>query len=220
MNLKNIFGAKVKKIEVTQKSLEVVQGDYNSIQQELSEKNTQKQQLAQALNVISASLVISPNDKTATAQKKKAEEKIAELNKEIEKLNEMAQKTQGELSQARREHLNAKGEKFAQEQVEFAVSGKLQRKLEVLTSQLSKELPKGRTTKWIDWSRAYGLPVESYETPYSGTQYKERKEDVPFFKEKIAEIDSLAEQKAEELIAKVEKTIYDALEAEGIKLNK
>ncbi|MED4409024.1 hypothetical protein P5609_001365 [Bacillus licheniformis] len=219
MKLIDILTKNVKNAESTEKVVQKAQNEMNAIQAEISEKNKQKQQLQQAMNVIFASLVIDPDDKNALTQKKKADNKISELDKELEKLTEKAKKAQEALTQAQKDNNTSKGEVFKQEYIQGVTLGSFKLKLEHLPERMNRKFPSYSYKNWVDWSKAYGLPVQSVVTP-AGVRLEERRENVPFLKEQQREAEAIGIRKAEELIAKVEKAIEEILAEEGIELNK
>ena len=218
MKLTDVFAKSKKTVETTGKALEKAQEELNNIKAEIAEKQKQKQQIQQAMNVISAHLVIDPTDKNATTQKNKAESKIAEIDKEIIKLNEKAQKAQEALTKAQKEHNTSKGELFKQEYTKRMTAYHFKNELEKMNEALEKKLPNYPHSDWVDWSRAYGLPVQSYSTPFGKVNFRELPENVPFLREQRQEAEAVSKEKAKEIISKVEQLIEELLEAEGIEL--
>ncbi|KZR56960.1 hypothetical protein [Pseudobacillus badius] len=220
MKLTDIFTKSQKTVETTGKVLEKAQEELNKVQAEVAEKQMQKQQIQQAMNVISAHLVIDPTDKNATAQKNKAESKVAEIDKEIVKLNEKAQKAQVALTKAQKEYSTSKGEVFKQEHTKAMVAYRFNNELDKMLKAIESKLPNYPHSDWVEWSRAYGLPVQSYSTPSGSVAFRELAENVPFLREQRQDAEAVSGEKAKELISKVEKFIEELLETEGIELKK
>lgn len=218
MKLTDVFAKSQKTVETTGKALEKAQEELNKVKAEIAEKQKQKQQIQQAMNVISAHLVIDPTDKNATAQKNKAESKIAEIDKEIIKLNEKAQKAQVALTKAQKEHNTSKGELFKQEYIKAMTAYHFNNELGKMIKAIESKLPNYPHSDWVDWSRAYGLPVQSYTTPFGKVTFRELPENVPFLREQRQDAEAFSKEKAKEIISKVEKLIEELLEAEGIEL--
>ncbi|MED4342833.1 hypothetical protein [Bacillus licheniformis] len=226
MKLLDIFKKNVKSVEETEKNLQATREELAKVQQEIAEKNTQKGQLAQAIPVVSASLVIDPKDAEAKKKKEQAEKKIQEITKEVEALSQKQTELQAQVSEAQKAVGQSKGEVFKQEHVRSQTASKV---VEKLKSELGGvKLPASPKNGWINWAEAYGYPVkeERIYSPLYGTYMNSTRKEVvnsdkvvPVLREHKAEVTSVSEKKADEIAFKVMEYAKKLLKEEGIELD-
>lgn len=226
MKLLEIFKKNVKTVEETEKSLQAKREELAKVQQEISEKNTQKGQLASAIQVISANLVIDPKDAEANKKKAQAEKKIAEISKEVEALSQKQNELTFQIEEARKAVGQSKGEVFKQEHVRSQTASKV---VEKLKKELGEaRLPSSPKNDWIDWAEAYGYPVseERVYSPvygtYMNTTHKKIVDSdnvVPILREHINEVRRVSDEKAKEITSKVMEYAKKLMKEEGIELD-
>lgn len=225
MKLLDIFKKNVKTVEETEKSLQAKREELAKVQQEIAEKNTQKGQLASAIQVLSANLVIDPKDAEAKRKKEQAEKKIAEINKEVEALNQKQNELQAKVEEARKAVGQSKGEVFKQEHIRFQTAFKVVEKLKRELERL--KLPSSPKNYWIDWAEAYGFPVseERIYIPMYGTYSNSTQKEIvnsdsiiPILSEQKNEVVRVSDEKAKEIASKVMEYTMKLMKEEGIEL--
>lgn len=226
MKLTDIFKKKVANVEEAEKGLQAKREELTKVQSELQEKQTQKGQVAQAIQVVSAHLVIDPRDADSKKKKEKAESTLQSLTKDINDLSQKQAELQAQIAEAQKVVGQSKGEVFKQEHIKagiaFKTLNKVKKELEAV------KLPAKPSDKWEKWAREYGYPVRKerqfipmYGTYSNSTQevIVNREEVIPVLKEHKAEVERVSEEKAQEISVKVMEYAKKLLKEEGIELN-
>ncbi|PEC20600.1 hypothetical protein COM96_18640 [Bacillus cereus] len=110
--LKNLLAGntKVKTTEQAEKEIAKLDIQEAELQSQLSQAQGEHSKVSNALEIISASLIIDENDKQALATKKKAEAKLEELAKQMAELSPKIAEVSSKKQQAIQELCRSRGE--------------------------------------------------------------------------------------------------------------
>lgn len=110
--LKNLLvgNTKVKTTEQAEKEIDRLNTQESDLQGQLSQAQSEHSKVSNALEIISASLIIDENDKQALATKKKAEAKLEGLAKQINEVSEKLSEVSSKKQHAVQELYRSRGE--------------------------------------------------------------------------------------------------------------
>ncbi|WP_350019341.1 hypothetical protein [Priestia flexa] len=219
MKLKQLFTKVNKTITAGEETLQVQRQELSHLQSQLQDKQTKLSQVSNALNVISASLVIDENDKQALAQKGKAENTIESLKVDIATLEGEIDELNSKISDSEKAVKEAKGESFKQEVVKKRALIQLRKQLAYDINSLYAV----ENSDWFSWAESYGYEVKNEQVvnftgatnSYSKKIVNEN-EVISHLQQMNDEATELAEEKAQELADKIKDFTAQLLKDEGL----
>jgi hypothetical protein len=213
----NLFGgSKAKTTNNASKGLEKATATLGELQKEQQKLTTQKNQLTDAISVISANLVIDENDKTAQKQLEKAQAKIKAIESQLTEVSGKVQEAQEAVTQAQKEVKLSKGEVFKSEYIKDVTRAVTVKGLEKQFSKIKESNDAYKIYNNNEWGQAYGFqPTDTLNGYKLPTPEQER-----FAVEIGRGATTEAQENAQRITEKVMKAVHEILEAEGVELKK
>ncbi|MFA2569613.1 hypothetical protein ABR775_07055 [Bacillus cereus] len=191
----------------------------SDLQGQLSQAQSNKTKIQQALTVVEASLVIDENDKAALAQQKKAQGKLEELAKEIESTQEKLVEVVEMKREATREVFRSRGDLARKHNVKAHLSV-------IAPARINKALGieedvfrfKSVPVESKDLATEYGFVDTQSLQPVSSRE-EDQNEDFKTIVKMNNEDHKQASEQADAIAREIEEAIKNVFEKNGIELS-